>query len=128
MTDTLYRIETRTAIGRLGVTGAVATERRFSEFEAFHAAVIAPLTRAQKLPPIGVLWLISRSFLTLFSHISLIFAQQSYQRRAWTRGPRRTTQRCDWQFSVFFWCFPVIFRAFWADFRFKWRRWSTRVA
>ena len=49
---TLYRIDTRTAIGRLGVTAGVATERRFSEFEAFHAAVIAPLTRAQKLPPI----------------------------------------------------------------------------
>ena len=49
---TLYRIETRTAIGRLAVEGAVATERRFSEFEAFHTAVIAPLLATQKLPPV----------------------------------------------------------------------------
>jgi hypothetical protein len=49
---TLYCIETRTAIGRLGVQGAVRTERRFSEFEAFHAAVIVPLLVTQKIAPV----------------------------------------------------------------------------
>jgi len=46
---TLYCIDTRTAIGRLGIEGEVRTERRFSEFEAFHAAVVSPLLATAKL-------------------------------------------------------------------------------
>lgn len=51
---TLYSIESATGIGRLGVEGEVRTERRFSEFEAFHAAVIVPLLTTQKMPPVDL--------------------------------------------------------------------------
>lgn len=47
---TLYRLDAKTSIGRVGVEGQSLTERRYSEFELFHRTVVEPLQRTGRCP------------------------------------------------------------------------------